>query len=91
MKDAETAGEFGSMILSWKTWKQLENIVRRWHEAPRIEKGSVAGVVVTVDTFGNLITNIDAALVNEIEQPVVLAGGQQFPMWENRNLMVMFS
>ncbi|NNM21870.1 MAG: SAM-dependent chlorinase/fluorinase [Gammaproteobacteria bacterium] len=57
---------------------QIDDIVRRWHDAPRVDDGAIAGVVLTADTFGNLITNIDGGLVNQIASPVVLAGGQKF-------------
>jgi hypothetical protein len=38
------------------------------------------GAVVTVDHFGNLLTNLDAALVARIATPVVRAGGREIPL-----------
>ncbi|MEO0998293.1 MAG: SAM-dependent chlorinase/fluorinase [Pseudomonadota bacterium] len=44
--------------------------------------GRVAGTVVTIDNFGNLITNIDAAMIAGIEAPCVNVGGHRYPMAE---------
>ncbi len=43
---------------------------------------SVTGTVVTIDHFGNLITNIDADLLTELDTPRVRAGGKQLPLLE---------
>lgn len=40
----------------------------------------VSGTVITVDTFGNLITNIDAADIQHINDPVVRIGGHSYPL-----------
>ena len=37
-------------------------------------------MIVTVDTFGNLISNIDAGLLEAFNQPVADIGGHQIPM-----------
>ncbi|MEM7282320.1 MAG: SAM-dependent chlorinase/fluorinase [Pseudomonadota bacterium] len=39
--------------------------------------GAVSGVVVTVDNFGNLITNIDESLVVQLESPICEIGGHR--------------
>jgi len=59
-----------------------ETIVPRWLEAPQVKDGAISGVVITADSFGNLITNIDESLISGIVQPVVLAGGRQFAVRE---------
>jgi len=51
-----------------------------WLEEPELTKGSVHGIVVTVDAFGNLISNIDQSLIKSFEQPVVNLAGHQFEM-----------
>ena len=51
-----------------------------WVDAPEIGAGRIAGVIVTVDTFGNLISNIDAALVASFERPVLQVAGRQVPL-----------
>ena len=51
-----------------------------WIDEPETSAGRVAGVIVTVDTFGNLISNIDASLVADFAEPVAEIAGHQIPM-----------
>jgi len=51
-----------------------------WLEKPELVNGSVHGIVVTVDAFGNLITNIDQLLIKDFKQPVVSLAGHKFEM-----------
>ncbi len=51
-----------------------------WVEEPEVAGDRVAGVIVTVDTFGNLISNIDAELIADFAQPVADIAGHQIPM-----------
>lgn len=51
-----------------------------WIDEPEVTAGKVAGVIVTVDTFGNLISNIDADLVGEFQEPVAEIAGHQVSM-----------
>jgi S-adenosylmethionine hydrolase len=51
-----------------------------WLEDPVVSRDRVSGVVVTVDAFGNLISNIDASLVNRFRSPVAQLGGHSFTM-----------
>ena len=37
-------------------------------------------MVIAVDNFGNLISNIDQALIADIAEPQVRAGGLSFPL-----------
>ncbi len=46
---------------------------------PRAD-GGVAGVVVAVDRFGNLISNIEAATVVALSNPTVHIGGMRVPL-----------
>ncbi|HLY52479.1 MAG TPA: SAM-dependent chlorinase/fluorinase [Steroidobacteraceae bacterium] len=55
-------------------------LVPSWVEDPTVEPASVAGVVITIDHFGNLITNIDGALIERFRVPVVHAGNHKFPL-----------
>lgn len=57
-----------------------ENIVPSLIEQPTVSGGRVSGVVVAVDDFGNLMTNISSEHVNELKNPVVEAGGRRFPL-----------
>ena len=43
-----------------------------------ITAASVSGVVITIEHFGNLITNIDATLIERFRLPVVHAGNHAF-------------
>jgi len=51
-----------------------------WVDEPEISTGKVAGIVVTVDAFGNLISNIDAAMIADFEEPVADIAGHQISM-----------
>jgi S-adenosyl-L-methionine hydrolase (adenosine-forming) len=55
-------------------------LVPSWIEEPVEEHGTVSGVVITIDHFGNLITNIDASLVQRLRTPEVFAAGHTFPL-----------
>lgn len=48
--------------------------------AARLEAGSVSGSVVTIDHFGNLLTNVDAVLLAAIDRPVVRLAGREIPL-----------
>jgi len=45
-----------------------------------VDTRSVAGVVITLDHFGNLITNIDAGLIERFRLPLVHAGNHHFDL-----------
>jgi S-adenosylmethionine hydrolase len=47
-----------------------------WLDAPLAAGDHVGGQVVTIDHFGNLITNIEARLLPQAPHSVVLVGGQ---------------
>lgn len=51
-----------------------------WIDEPDTVAGKITGVVVTIDTFGNLISNIDAALIEELREPVAEIAGHQIAM-----------
>jgi S-adenosylmethionine hydrolase len=56
------------------------DIVPAWVDEPAVSPEQVAGVVITVDHFGNLITNIDGSLIQAFRSPVVRTGGHSFPL-----------
>jgi S-adenosyl-L-methionine hydrolase (adenosine-forming) len=58
----------------------VRGLVPSWVEEPAVEARSVSGVVITIDHFGNLITNIDAALIERFRLPLVHAGNHSFPL-----------
>jgi S-adenosylmethionine hydrolase len=59
---------------------QPQALVPAWVDDPTVEPGSVTGVVITIDHFGNLISNIDAALIERFRLPLVHAGNHSFPL-----------
>ena len=58
----------------------VDTLVPSWVEDPAVEPASVSGVVISIDHFGNLITNIDAALIERFRIPVVHAGNHAFAL-----------
>ena len=58
----------------------VTTLVPSWVEDPAVEARSVSGVVITIDHFGNLITNIDAVLIERFRLPLVHAGNHSFPL-----------
>jgi len=59
---------------------ELRELVPAWVDEPQVEAGRIAGAVITVDHFGNLITNIDAALLTQFRRPSVRTGGHELPL-----------
>jgi hypothetical protein len=51
-----------------------------WIDDPEVSTGKVSGVIITVDTFGNLISNIDRALIDNFREPVAHIAGHQIQM-----------
>ncbi len=51
-----------------------------WIDEPEVARDRITGVIVTIDTFGNLISNIDADLVEGLREPVADIAGHQIPM-----------
>jgi len=58
----------------------VSTLVPSWVEDPAVEARSVTGVVISIDHFGNLISNIDAALIERFRLPIVHAGNHSFPL-----------
>ena len=55
----------------------ITTVVPSWIEEPIVTPNRVSGVVVAVDNFGNLITNIESLLIRPIQGAVVCAGGRK--------------
>jgi len=51
-----------------------------WVDEPEICDGNVCGVIITVDSFGNLISNIDEKLISSMQVPVARIGGHEISM-----------
>ncbi|MGH6633968.1 MAG: SAM hydrolase/SAM-dependent halogenase family protein, partial [Sphingopyxis sp.] len=56
------------------------DIVPSWVDEPAVTPDQVSGVIITIDHFGNLITNIDADLIRGFPTPVVRTGGHSLPL-----------
>lgn len=59
---------------------EVQSLVPSWVDEPQILEGKVRGVVIAVDNFGNLISNIDQELLRGLRAPKVRAGGHTFPL-----------
>jgi len=59
---------------------RITDIVPAWVDDPAVGPDQVAGVVITIDHFGNLITNIDGHLIQRFAHPLVKTGGHSFPL-----------
>jgi S-adenosylmethionine hydrolase len=59
---------------------RTHDIVPSWVDEPTVAADQIAGVVMTTDHFGNLITNIDAALIEPFSRPMVKTGGHTFAL-----------
>jgi S-adenosyl-L-methionine hydrolase (adenosine-forming) len=57
-----------------------QSLVPSWVDEPAVERASVCGVIITIDHFGNLISNIDATLLERFRLPLVHAGNHAFPL-----------
>jgi S-adenosyl-L-methionine hydrolase (adenosine-forming) len=58
----------------------IEALTPAWVDDPSVEARSVTGVVISIDHFGNLITNIEATLIERFRLPLVRAGNHAFPL-----------
>ena len=54
--------------------------VPAWIDEPQVSAGKVSGIVITVDTFGNLISNIDRSKIESFREPVAHIAGHEIPM-----------
>ena len=66
-----TAGDIGTETTDWTP---------SWLEEPECQAEKVSGIVVTIDAFGNLITNIEASLLEAFADPVVDIAGHRIEM-----------
>jgi len=78
---APLAAELASgRLLPHAVGEQITDLVPSILEEPEKHGGKIHGVVVTVDNFGNLISNIDESLLDGFSRPIVQAGGHQFEL-----------
>ena len=60
--------------------KETAEWIPAWLDNPDVTADRIAGVIVTVDSFGNLISNIDGELLEGFSEPVAHIGGHAIPM-----------
>jgi S-adenosylmethionine hydrolase len=78
---APVAAELGAhRIAPAELGPRITEIVPAWVDDPLDTGHQTSGVVITIDHFGNLITNIDAALIERFSRPVARTGGHSFPL-----------
>jgi S-adenosylmethionine hydrolase len=58
--------------------EETREYVPSWVDEPEVVGQTVRGTVITLDHFGNLITNIDQELLRRFARPVVHAGSHRF-------------
>jgi S-adenosylmethionine hydrolase len=59
--------------------ERVRTLVPSWVDEPTVD-ANVTGLVMTIDHFGNLITNIDAPLITRFRNPLVFAGNHGFEL-----------
>ena len=60
--------------------KATDTWVPAWVDEPEVSASGVSGSIMTVDAFGNLISNIDAILIADIVSPTVHIAGHDIPL-----------
>jgi S-adenosylmethionine hydrolase len=58
----------------------VDELVPGWVEEPTVGLGQVTGTVVTIDHFGNLITNIEARHLEALVHPVARVAGRDLSL-----------
>lgn len=51
-----------------------------WIDTPKVNAAQVSGIIITIDAFGNLISNIDANLIASFRNPVAHLAGHNFSL-----------
>ena len=77
------AGIATGRIASAEIGPPTTDLVPSLLEAPLIDDGIVRGSVVTIDHFGNLITNIDQALIDTLERPLIRVASLHLSLQQN--------
>jgi S-adenosylmethionine hydrolase len=59
---------------------QVEEVVPAWVDEPTVNDRRITGVVITIDHFGNLISNIDGDSIRSFSSAIVQVGTHRFPL-----------
>jgi len=60
--------------------RPTNNWIPAWVDEPDVTASNISGVIVSVDAFGNLISNIDATLLEQFSEPVAHIAGHAIRM-----------
>lgn len=60
--------------------KPVSDWIPGWLDDPEVSANKVTGTIITIDAFGNLISNIDSSLIKDFAEPVAHIGGHQIAM-----------
>jgi len=78
---APLAAEFASGRISpMHIGKPTHDWTPGWLDEPEVSSNKVAGIIVTIDAFGNLISNIDTTMIEAMSKPMASIGGHDIPM-----------
>ena len=58
--------------------ERIDHWTPAWIDEPQVTAQRVTGVIITVDAFGNLISNIDKSLLQQFRTPIIQLGGHKF-------------
>ncbi|MEX0708805.1 MAG: SAM-dependent chlorinase/fluorinase [Woeseia sp.] len=64
------------------TGRRIREWAPEWLDEPEVTPTRVSGVIVTIDAFGNLISNIDGHLLSHLATPQVRLGGHTIELVE---------
>jgi S-adenosylmethionine hydrolase len=57
-----------------------DNWIPAWVDEPEVTDSKVVGSTITVDAFGNLISNIEKSMIEGMDNPVVNIAGHDIPL-----------
>jgi S-adenosyl-L-methionine hydrolase (adenosine-forming) len=57
--------------------EQTQDYIPSLIDPPELQNGRLKGLIITSDNFGNLISNIDEQLLENFNNPTVIAGGHE--------------
>ncbi len=78
---APVAAEFASGRISpMHIGKITHEWTPGWLDEPEVSADKVTGSIVTIDAFGNLISNIDAAMIEAMSTPIAHIGGHDISL-----------
>ena len=78
---APLAAEFASGRISpMHIGKITHDWTPGWLDEPEVSSDKITGTIVTIDAFGNLISNIDAEMLESIANPMARIGGHDIAL-----------